>query len=722
MIPITFVTAGLAAGAALAAIPVILHLFMKQTPKHIIFPALRLIRERQKRSKKRLRIRNWLLLAARMAVIALMALALARPTVFSSVPLGDGEVESAMALVFDTSLSMDYRERDKSRLDEAKTQALDLLKKTHERSQIFVIDSADPVSLGLSPAAARKRVEGLTTRAVNHPLNGALGVAYRAVAASDRRRREVFVLTDLARSAWDPGQTIDGLDALKKIKGEVRTYILRLAPKQVRDSAVVEAEPAAGLATQDEQVPIKVRVRNTGPKTHRVAELRFDDVKRGEKSLDLPADGEMEVTFSTPAKLAIGLHQGEIRLAGEPDPLEKDDHRYFSIDVHAALRVLVISDTTEDAHFVANALEPSSLRPGDPRQYRVDRARPAELDTKYSGPLKDFAAIFLLDVRKLPEAQWSRLNLYVREGGGLLIGLGGRVDAVNYNSTAAAALVPGTLDRIVVPKSEAFNFGKAEVDHPVFGPLRKEVLPELSRVPIRKYRQIKASEGSRTLLAYQDGAPALLERVFPGTKAGHVLLWTTALSRLPEENDPNAWTEFPMPAVGWSFFYLMNESVSYLAGTSGERLNYEAGEDVALPVEPGKKYSNYTVKAPESKTPDTLGEPISGSLIIPSPPQLGQWSVTATGAGGVRNSMGFSVNIPRNETSLQPMETKDFDALLGKDKYALADSPESLKRVIGEGRVGRELFSWMMALILVLLTAENFLANRFYRERTAGTS
>ncbi len=36
---ISLLHAGLAAGAALAAIPVILHLFMRQTPKHVIFPA-----------------------------------------------------------------------------------------------------------------------------------------------------------------------------------------------------------------------------------------------------------------------------------------------------------------------------------------------------------------------------------------------------------------------------------------------------------------------------------------------------------------------------------------------------------------------------------------------------------------------------------------------------------------------------------------------------------
>src|SRR5437588_3332081 len=156
---ISLLNAGLAAGAALAALPVILHLFMKQQPKHVIFPALRLIRERQKRSRKKLRIKNWLLLLARMALIALMALALARPRLFSQTSLGDQEVPTALALVFDTTLSMGYKEKpDKSLLDEAKERAYEILKKTPDTSQGFVIDSAEPgVPSGLSPAHARKR-------------------------------------------------------------------------------------------------------------------------------------------------------------------------------------------------------------------------------------------------------------------------------------------------------------------------------------------------------------------------------------------------------------------------------------------------------------------------------------------------------------------------------------------------------------------------------------
>src|SRR5271166_5832777 len=141
----SMINAGLAAGAGLAALPVILHLFMRQTPKHIIFPALRLVRERQKRSKKRLRVKNWLLLLARMAVLALMALALARPRLYSQMPLGDQSVPTALGLVFDTSLSMSYKENDKTRLDEAKERARAILDQIPDSSLVFPVNSADPI-------------------------------------------------------------------------------------------------------------------------------------------------------------------------------------------------------------------------------------------------------------------------------------------------------------------------------------------------------------------------------------------------------------------------------------------------------------------------------------------------------------------------------------------------------------------------------------------------
>src|SRR5438067_12201884 len=79
-----FVNLSLLVGGVLIAIPVVLHLIMRQRPKQFIFPALRFIHERRIANQRRLQLRHWLLLALRCAAIGLFAMALARPSVVSA--------------------------------------------------------------------------------------------------------------------------------------------------------------------------------------------------------------------------------------------------------------------------------------------------------------------------------------------------------------------------------------------------------------------------------------------------------------------------------------------------------------------------------------------------------------------------------------------------------------------------------------------------------------
>jgi hypothetical protein len=725
---ISLLHAGLAGGAALAALPVILHLFMKQTPKHVIFPALRLIRERQKRSRKKLRVKNWLLLLARMALVALMALALARPSLFSQSSLGDQEVPTALGLVFDTSLSMGYKEKDKTRLDEAKDRAYEILKKMPDTSQVFVVDSAEPgVPPPLTPASARKRIEGLQLRASNRTLNPAMGQVYTAVADSERPRHEVYVLTDLAQSAWDPNHPAEGLDKLKKVKTGVSTYVLRLAPKDVRDVAVIEAEPSSSVATQGQTVEIRARVVSRGPATARMVEFFLDGVKKGEKRVEFTADGEAEARFVTP-KLDpdVPIHQGYVRVSGAPDPLEFDDKRFFTFKVQPAVKVLAVSDLPLDAEFVADALDPNptTLPPGTPRSFQVDRIKSEQFADRARNSLKDYACVFLLNVAELAEADWGHLGTYLREGGGVVIGLGHRCRPENYRGPTAAQVVPAAPESKVNPP-EDMTFGKvADFNHPLFNRYSKELDSLLSKVPVYHYWSVKPSEGARTLMSYLDNAPVLIERTFKGSRTGRALLWTTPLSRRPDRELEGAWNEFPSPFLGWSFFYLMNQTVSYMAGTSGERLNYESGEDVILPVDPTRRFKSYSVKNAEGKETESFSPQVtSDALVIVAPQPYGQWKVKAASEEpGKGETLGFSVNPPLSETRFVAMERANLDAVFGKAKYALADDTASLEHVTAINRIGHEVFPWLMFLILALVTAENFLANRFYRENPRRTA
>jgi len=204
-----------------------------------------------------------------------------------------------------------------------------------------------------------------------------------------------------------------------------------------------------------------------------------------------------------------------------------------------------------------------------------------------------------------------------------------------------------------------------------------------------------------------------------------VLLWTTSLARRPGNTEAErqaTWTEFANPLTGWAFVALMAESVPYLAGMTGRQLTYDAGQDVTLPIDPSRRYTTYTIQGPGAETADRLGEPVQGAgLLITAPPLIGQWTVTASGPDAPARTLGFSVNPPVPETRLAPLSGDELDRLFGgKDGYVLADdTEEGLKRAQQIIRTGRELFPWLMALILLLVTAENILANTFYRERPA---
>jgi hypothetical protein len=734
----SLIHAGLAAGAALAALPVILHLFMRQTPKHVIFPALRLIRERQRQSKKRMRIKNWLLLLARMAILALMALALARPQIYSQIPLGDESMPMALGLVFDTSLSMEYKDKDKTRLEEAKERAKEIVAKLPDSSLVFIVDSAVPgAPIGLSPPAALKQIEGLVVRPANRLLNEAMGQVYPAVTECDRPARMVYVLTDLCRSAWSPGRPADGIDEVAKLKAKkgsnLATLVLRLAPKEIQNFAVESADPTPNVVPQGMPVEIRSRIRYQGAKpAKRMVEFELDGQKRGEKPIELRPDDRTEVSF--PARLRDGeLHQGAIRLSGSPDPFETDDVRYFTFRVRPPLKVLIVSDDQRfDSAFVAAALDPRPNQEG-PRPILVEKVRTANLASKYNGELASFATIFLLNIKEISDADWGALSRYVHEGGGLVVAPGYSSRPESYNNPVAIQIMPAKLAEKFHTSNPQTTIAKiANVTHPLFAQYGKDFDPVLSQVPVYKYWPIKEqADGVRTLLSFGDSAPALLERTINGSKMGRVLLWTTMLSRRPDYGgamraNPGAWNEFPVPDYGsWTFLVLMNQSVPYLAGVADEPLNYSAGENASLHLEPSAHLTNFVLNSSDPQVkPRALPTPSNQFLEIATPPALGLWTVKATAADNHTATLGFSVNPPESESQFALLERPDLDVIFGKDRYRLADDAVAHKEEEKNARFGYEIFPWLMFLILMIVTLENFLANTFYREtpeaKTAG--
>ena len=94
------------------AIPVLLHLTQREKKQIIRFPSLMFVRRIPYQSVRRRKVQNWLLLFVRMAALALLIAAFARPFIMrpdAAAPSGAGARE--VVVLLDTSYSMGYGDR-----------------------------------------------------------------------------------------------------------------------------------------------------------------------------------------------------------------------------------------------------------------------------------------------------------------------------------------------------------------------------------------------------------------------------------------------------------------------------------------------------------------------------------------------------------------------------------------------------------------------------------
>lgn len=251
----TFVFPILLGGLALAGVPVLLHLILRQKPKTLPFPAFRFLVQKHRSNLRKLQLRHLLLLVLRVMLIAALCLALARPKLFHDSFNLNRERPVAAILVFDTSPTMDYRSADKvSRLDEAKTRGKEMLDELPEGSRVLVIDTADPV---LSDRAdwqtarnpIRQRIDALkikpssgsVLRAVEQALRQFQAIARGDDAFLQTMPRLLCVFADRTVGSWPPGK----LAALHNLGDQLPPMLEGV--QQIRSTAAPLTELLTGL-------------------------------------------------------------------------------------------------------------------------------------------------------------------------------------------------------------------------------------------------------------------------------------------------------------------------------------------------------------------------------------------------------------------------------------------------------------------------------------------
>jgi hypothetical protein len=722
-------------GLVLAGIPVLLHLLMKQKPRTLPFPAFRFLRLKHLRNRRKLRLQHLLLLALRVLAIAGLCLALSRPRLSGGSWAFSGERPVAAVFVFDTSPSMEYSTGGASRLDEARQRARELLDEMREGSSVAVLDTADEAGGEgpgwLSPGLALSRLAGLRVRPANGSLNRPLDTAFRMLAAlgdgEEVPPRFVYVFSDRTRACWDAraAGTVrpDGVTAV----------FVDVGVDNPRDLAIDKIEIDPPVVTPGAPMKVRVTVRATGADFDTELTCRIDGDADAEhvvdrKAIQLSAGQSQVVLFERPAPARPPGSPLEVpfqvtaRVATH-DALPFNNVRHATFLARERRKVLTVVDgaaTKKDVppwfawEVALNAVGAFHCQV----QPMQDAARMTEKD------LMTYPVVCLFEVLPPDADFWKRLTDYVKQGGGLVLVPGGedwldRIEALNKD---AAELLPAKWKTIekVPREGAAIRWASFHLrNHPLTQFFDKSIVEtgpdygsEALWPAVYAYWMTEPARGPAVVMPFAEGKPgaALLERA---VGRGRVLQLTTPLDfRELDQNRRwnNYWQESSFGMV------LADQMCRYLAGDSvPPEVNFLCGQAVVVSLPPPAAAPPYTLQGPnlvlaEANLPAPGPE---GRLAVPQATAPGNFTVLD---GKNTQAAAFSLNVRAEESLLERVPQEEIEAVLGPGSLLQVGRTASLKKALEDRQPPPvEMLPWLMMVVLLVLTGESLLANKFYR-------
>jgi hypothetical protein len=729
---ISFLTPLLLAGAAAVAVPVVLHLMMRRKPVPYDFPALRFLQERAVANRRRLHLNHLLLLLLRMAAVALVALALARPVLRGAGWLADSEAPVAAAFVFDTAPRMMLREANQTRLARATALARVLLAKLPAESSIAIVDTAGgPAAFAPAPAAVEARLGRLAAATPQQSLSAAAAAALRLLRESPLTRRELYVFTDGSFGAWSGG----GLAELEAGHPDTSVLVIDVAAERPQNFAI------ESLALSAEQLPagtplgLSATLSRVGPEATRAVavELLMSDgryARRAVKPVVWNAGAPAFVDFDI-AGLEPGTRQGRLVIDGSDD-LEADNLACFTVDVGAAARVIVAAPApaARTSLFVTQAIAPVGLVKAGRARFQPEVVDVATLAAAGFTPTDwgNARGLVLVDPPPLPPQAWERLAEWVAEGRGLVVWLGPRAGAAEaFNSAPAVKLLGGRLVRVWrSPVGDNF-LAPAALDHPLLAAFRRvgDAVPWQDFPVVRHWEFAVAEEpeppapaaaapggesSAAVVATYRNGLPAVLEH---RVAAGSVVIITTPPSQAA--TDPDAWNTLATGFEPWPFVMLANETLLHAIDSGADR-NITAGRPAVIPLDRRDLPAAF-VRTPAGDDFPAVVDQRRGTVTVTATQDPGNYVVRAGGeVGGI--ATGFSATLPRSALDFARIPAADLAGLLGP-RARLARTEEELVRDVNLERIGSELYGWIILLAALVMAADWFVANRFYAPREA---
>ena len=696
-------------GTLAAAVPVVIHLIYRRRALVHHFPAVRFLLLADKRTARKFRVHQWLLLALRVLAILLLALLLSRPRLIG------GDVHAAVTLpaqativLVDNSLSMQYRDGSETRLQRAKAMATRFLDELRPQDSAAILplltaetDTATTGFLTHDQATLREQVVTVQPSHATIDLIKAFQRAFALLHASPAPRRRVVLLSDFTVHGWEDFH----LSRFEVVPQQVELHFVRFGTSQ-RDANILIEEVRIGEKPFIEGTPLEVTTVLRNQSAEAVRNMRVDllmgPTKIGEQLVDLGPDEQVAVPFRMTAPPA-GLHWGEVRL--ESDQFPEDDRFYYALRTAAPVRVLAVDGDPGTSLFESEIFYlVSALQPAGALSHALFYAKPVTWEGLTHERLSDYQVIVLCNVEALAPQVRQRLHQFTLDGGGVLFFVGNHVEALRYNAMfyrADTPLLPYALGAPVQhPQEQPMVIGSFARTHEALTAFADNSTL-LERGKFYRYLAIQQQSedpDAAVLLSLQDGSALLVEKTLG---RGKVMLFASSADR--------DWTDLPTRTT---YVPLLHGVLGHLAHLSSASQR----PGVVLPAPAtfvGRQVDRDTVIT--FHTPD--GQERVGRYVADNTQIRAQFAdYTVPGLYRVTAPSGpdlLAANATRAESHFEKLQLADLRTRLHPLTVFVDE-----EQTVGEAAAGsrfpiRELSGMFMLALVAVLMVENVCANRF---------
>jgi len=711
------------AGIGGAVVPLVLHLLNRARYRSVDWAAMMFLDVSNARQHQSNRLKQWLMLLIRMALVGLLAITLARPLANANWTIG-GQTPALAVIILDRSASMDYQVAGKSRVDisrEAVRQILATLRRGDEAALIVLGDSSsapqphpttDLQSINDALAAGRYAVAGSGQCNIADALKLAADVFDR----SRSTNRSLFIVTDRQAGNWDQIDEHYATSWRRRmtIPGpEPRMIVIPVGGDQCDNIAIESLNVLAPQVIAKQPVDVEITVHNYGLASQPAVPLTLLLGQRVLHSTSVSVAARASSVTRMPIRAdEVGprLLVAQIESTG----LKRDAILSAAVDVSNPINVLLIDGDMPhgtDAGVVVSGYRTQgdylSLALMPFKKIGRDGADVAVVDRVPADDFSDidshkYRVVILANVARLSVPQARALEQHVYGGGGLLIAPGRltRVDNLNemlYRN--GAGICPAPLSPVTAADgTSATSILGLDLQHPIFRFLKGSPDPIPRAVIGRYFPATVQQDDAHVLASFANGKPFLLQGDYG---RGHVLLCTSPLdadwNTLPSTN-------FYLPMVQLAVRYLAARPIRNIHPGEIMVADFAAAGQVDLTLPDGTHPQGY---------PRQTNQPATVRYTQTQEPGV-YWFTFTRQDDHTRTQVPFVVMPSHRESDLTPLTSQQWNQLTDWLKFTRVELDKTaLSSVVRPSSARRELWPMLLTAVFALSMLESYLARRF---------